>query len=247
MREVAHLHGIPKTIVFDRDPNFTSKFWRGLFKGFGMNLNFITTYHPELDRQIERVNQVIEDILRMYVMEKPSKWEYYLHLLEFSYNNGYQASLNMSLFEALYGRKCNTAVSWENLVDRAVIGPKLLKEMEEKMLNIKQNLKDSQDRRKLYADKGRIHKEFKVGDHVFLKVKANKSSMKLGSNSKLATIYYGPLEILERIGPIAYMTALSASMTIHNVFHVSFFKKYIPDANHVIDWNVIQVEKEGTL
>jgi hypothetical protein len=105
MREVACLHGIPKTIVSDRDPKFTSKFWKGLFKGFGTNLNFNTTYHPEYDGKTKRVNQVIEDMLRMYVMEKPSKWEDYLHLVEFSYNNGYQASLKMSPFEALYGRK----------------------------------------------------------------------------------------------------------------------------------------------
>jgi hypothetical protein len=99
------LHDIPKTIVSERDPKFTSKFWKGLFKGFRTNLNFNTTYHPESDGKIERVNQVIEDMLRMYVMEKPSKWEDYLHLVEFAYKNGYQASLKMSPFEALYGRK----------------------------------------------------------------------------------------------------------------------------------------------
>jgi hypothetical protein len=245
MREIARLHGIPKTIVFDRDPKFTSKFWKGLFNGFGTNLNFSTTYHPESDGQIERVNQVIEDMLRMYVMDKPSKWEDYLHLVEFSYNNGYQTSLKMSPFEALYDRKCNTPVSWDNLVDRVVVGPDLLRGMEEKMIKIKQNLKASQDRQKTYADKGRNHKEFKVGDHVFLKVKANKISLKLGNCSKLVARYCGPFEILERIGPVAYMIALPASMSIHNVFHVSLLKKYIPDVNHVIDWNVIQVEQEG--
>jgi hypothetical protein len=98
MREVSRFHGIPKTIVFDRDLNFTSKLWKGLFKVFGTNLNFSTTYHPEYDGKIERVNQVIEDMLRMYVMDKPSKWEDYLHLVEFSYNNGYQASRKMSPF-----------------------------------------------------------------------------------------------------------------------------------------------------
>jgi hypothetical protein len=137
MREVARLHGIPKTIVSDRDPKFTSKFWKGFFKGFRTNLNFNTTYHPESDGQTKIVNQVIEDMLRMYVMEKPSIWEDYLHLVVFAYNNGYQASLKMSPFEALYGRKCNTPVSWDNPVDRAVVGPELLKEMEEKMLKIK--------------------------------------------------------------------------------------------------------------
>jgi hypothetical protein len=105
MREVECLHGIPKTILFDRDLNFTSKFWKGLFKGFRTNLNFSKDYHLESDGHTERVNQVIEDMLRMYMMEKPSKWEDYRHLVEFSYNNGYQSSLNMSPFESLYGRK----------------------------------------------------------------------------------------------------------------------------------------------
>jgi hypothetical protein len=78
-----------------------------------------------------------------------------------------------------------------------------------------------------------------VGDHVLLKVKANRSFLKLGNCSKLAARYCGPFEILERIGPIAYMTALPASMSVYNVFHVSLLKKYIHDVNHVIDWNVI--------
>jgi hypothetical protein len=247
LKEVARLHGIPKTIVSDRDPKFTSNFWRGLFKGFRTNLNFSTTYHPESDGQTERVNRVIEDMLRMYVMDKPSRWEDYLHLVEFAYNNGYHASLKMSPFEALYGRKCNTPVSWDNPADRVVVGPELLKEMEDQMIKIKQNLKAAQDRQKSYADSNRTHREFKVGDHVFLKVKTNRSSLKLGSCAKLAARFCGPFEILERIGPVAYMLALPASMTVHNVFHVSLLKKYVPDANHVIDWTVIQVEPEGVL
>ena len=92
--------------------------------------------------------------------------------------------------------------------------------------------------------KNRIHTEFKVGDHVFLKVKANRSSLKLGSCAKLETRFCGPFEIIERIGLVSYMIAFPASMYVHNVFHVSLLKKYIPNANHVIDWNVIQVEQE---
>jgi hypothetical protein len=82
----------------------------------------------------------------MCVMEKPSKWEDYLYLVEFTYNNGFQASLKMSPYEALYGRKCNTPVSWDNSADRAIVGPKLLKEMEEQMLKIKHSLKVAQDK-----------------------------------------------------------------------------------------------------
>jgi hypothetical protein len=106
-------------------------------------------------------------------------------------------------------------------------------------------LKTAQDRQKSYEDKKRTHREFKVGDHVFLEVKANRSSLKLGSCAKLAAKFCGPFEILERIGPVSYMIALPASMSIHNAFHVSLLKKYIPDANHVIDWDVIQMEQEG--
>jgi hypothetical protein len=104
------------------------------------------------------VNQVIEDMLRMYVMDKPSKWEYYLHLVEFSYNNGYQKSLKMSMFEALYGIKYNTPLSWDDPTNREVVGPELLKKMEEKMLKIKHNLKVSQDRQKNYDDKNVTHR-----------------------------------------------------------------------------------------
>jgi hypothetical protein len=117
--------------------------------------------------------------------------------------------------------------------------------MEEKMLKIKHNLKVAQDMQKSYADKGRTHGEFKVGDHVFLKVKANRSSLKLGNCSKLVACFCGLFQILERIGHLAYMLSLPTSMTIHNVFHVSLLKKYIHDANNVIDWNVIQVDQEG--
>jgi hypothetical protein len=113
------------------------------------------------------------------------------------------------------------------------------------MVKIRNNLKASQDRQKRCADKGRTHIEFKVGDHAFLKVKAKCSSLKLGNCSKLAAHYCGPFEILERIVPIAYMFAFLASLCIHNVFHVTFLKNYVPDANHIIDWNVIQVELEG--
>jgi hypothetical protein len=131
MKEVARLHGVPKAIVSDIDPKFTSNFWKSLFKGFGTNLNLSTTYHPESDGKTEGTNRIIEDRLRMYVMDQPLKWEDYIHLVEFAYNDVYQASLKMSPSEALYGRKCNTPVRWDNPADKAVIRPDFLKEIEE--------------------------------------------------------------------------------------------------------------------
>ena len=90
-----------------------------------------------------------------------------------------------------------------------------------------------------------MNREFSVGDHVYLRVRAKKNSLKLGSCVKLSPRYYGPFEVIERIGPIAYRLALSTSTRTHNVFHVSLLKKYVHDPDHVIDWDVIQVELEG--
>jgi hypothetical protein len=106
----------------------------------------------------------------MHVMHQSMKWEDYLPLVEFSYNNGYQASLKMSPFEVLYGRSCNTLVSWSNPINRISFGPDMLKEMEQQVTQIKQNLKVAQNRQKSYADQKRTPREFKMGDHIYLRV-----------------------------------------------------------------------------
>jgi hypothetical protein len=94
---------------------------------------------------------VLEDMLRMHVMHQPKKWEEYLPLVEFSYNNGYQESLKMSPFEALYGRKCNIPINWDNPVEKITLGPDMLMELEQKITQIKKNMKVAQDRKKSYA------------------------------------------------------------------------------------------------
>ena len=122
--------------------------------------------------QNERVNQIVKDMLRMYVMNNPMKWEYYLHLTEFAYNNGYHTSTNMSPFEVLYGWKCRTTVTWDSAVDGLMLGPNLLMELEHLVTKVQVNLKEAQYHQKCYADRKRKDKEFQIGDHVYLKVKA---------------------------------------------------------------------------
>ena len=161
----------------------------------------------------------------MYVKEQPSKWEDYLHLVEFAYNNHYQASAKYSHFEILYVRKCNTPISWSNLVDRLVLGPELLKEMQFIAKQVQGNLKVAQDRQKIQADLKQTPKEFQVGEHVFIKVRPKKSSLRLGSCAKLAPRYCCPFEILSRIGQVAYQLALQPNLRVHNVFHISVLKK----------------------
>ena len=140
MKQLSHLQGIPKVMISDMDSKFTGNFQKALFKGLNATLNFSTSFHPQTSGQTERVNQILEDMLRMYVREQPSKWEDYLHLVEFAYNNHYQASSKFIPFEILYGRKCNTPISWTNSVDRLVLGPVLLKEMELIMKQVQRNL-----------------------------------------------------------------------------------------------------------
>jgi hypothetical protein len=146
MKEIFRLHGMPKEIISDIDTNFTSRFWKSLMVGFETKLLFSIAYHPQTDGEKERVNHILEDMLRMHVMHQPKKWEDYLPLVEFAYKNGYQESLKMSPFETLYGRQCKIPISWSNPVDGITIRPDMLKEMEQKVAKMKQNLKISQDR-----------------------------------------------------------------------------------------------------
>ena len=124
----------------------------------------------------------------------------------------------MSPFKVLYGRKCTTPIGWVNLFDRIMVGPEMLQEMERMEKMVQQNLKEAQERKKRYAYlKGR-YQEFKIWEHVYLKVKARRSSLKLGKFSKLAPRFYGPFEILTRIRPVVYQLALLANLKVHNFF-----------------------------
>ena len=110
--EIIRMHGVPLSIVLDRDLRFTSRFWKELQLALGTRLNFSTTFHPQTDGQSERLIQVLEDMLRGYVMKFTRSWDRYVPLMEFSYNNSYLASIGMTPYEALCGRRCRTPVCW---------------------------------------------------------------------------------------------------------------------------------------
>ena len=112
VEEIVRLHGVPLSIVSDRDPRFTSRFWKELQSALGTRLNFSTAFHPQTDGQSERLIQVLEDMLRGCVMEFTGSWDRYIPLMEFAYNNSYQSSIGMAPYEALYGRRCKTPVCW---------------------------------------------------------------------------------------------------------------------------------------
>ena len=206
--EIVRLHGVSLSIVSDRDPRFTSRFWKELQLALGTRLNFSTTFHPQTDGQSERLTQVLEDMLWGCVMEFIGSWDRYISLIEFSYNNRYQSSIGMTPYEALYGRRCRTLVCWIELNEHKVIGPDIVKDTEAKVQVIRQRLKATRDRQKSYTDLKMKDIEYEVGDKVFLMVSPWKKVLRFRKKGKLSPRFIEPYEILERVGPMAYRLAL---------------------------------------
>ena len=136
--EIVRLHGVPVSIVSDRDPRFTSRFWPSLQTVLGTHLHFSTAFHPQTDGQSERTIQTLEDMLRACVMEFKGSWDTHLAPMEFAYNNSYQAIIEMAPFEALYGWKCRSPSCWMEVCDRELEGPELIRETSEKVPNIQE-------------------------------------------------------------------------------------------------------------
>ncbi|GJS91698.1 putative reverse transcriptase domain-containing protein [Tanacetum coccineum] len=170
MKEVVTRHGVPVSIISDRDGRFTSLFWQALHKALGTRLDMSTAYHPETDGQSERTIQTLEDMLRACVLDFGKNLDRHLPLVEFSYNNSYHTSIKAAPFEALYGRKCQLPVCWAEVGDAQLTGPTIIHETTEKIVQIKSRIQAARDRQKSYADIRRKPMVFQVGDKVMLKV-----------------------------------------------------------------------------
>jgi hypothetical protein len=169
---------------------------------------------------------VLEDMLRVCALKHGGSWDKSLPYAEFSYNNNYQASMKMSPFEALYGRKCRTPLYWDQTGERQFFGPEIIQEAEEQVRMIKENLRIAQTRQKSYADNRRIPLEFEEGDHIYLKVSPIQGMRRFKVKGKLSPHFIGPFEILKRVGEMAYQLELPNHLSdVHDVFHVSQLKK----------------------
>ena len=245
LKEVVTRHGVPVTIVSDRDPRFNSRFWRQFQECLCTKLKMSTTYHPQTDGQSERTIQTIEDMLRACALDFKGSWDEHLPLVEFSYNNSYHASIGMPPYEALYGRKCRSPVYWEEVGERKVLGPELVQQTKEKIEIIRKRLVTAQDRQRKYADQDRKDLNFEEGDQVLLKVSSWKGVTRFGKKGKLSPRYVGPFEILRRVRKVAYELALPPHMEhIHNVFHVSMLKRFNPDTNLVIEYEPFEIQPD---
>jgi transposase InsO family protein len=123
MDHIVRLHGISKTIISDRGTQFVARFWEQLHDCLGTKLIRNSSYHPQTDGQTERINQILEDMLRASILNFDKSWDKCLSLVEFSYNNSYQASLKMPPFYALYRRRCRTPLNWSEAGERTLFGP----------------------------------------------------------------------------------------------------------------------------
>ena len=195
VEEIIRLHGVPISIVSDRDPRFTSRFWSSSQDAMGTQLHFSTAFHPQTDGQSERTIQTLEDMLRACVIEFKGSWDTHLSMMEFAHNNSYHSSIGMAPFEALYGRKCCTPVCWDKVGERRLKGLKLVHITSDKIQIVRYRLKTARDRQKSYADKHRrdLQFKFKVGDKVFLRVSPWKGILRFGRRGKLRPRYIGAI------------------------------------------------------
>jgi hypothetical protein len=235
LEQIIRLHGVPKTIISDRGAQFNARFWKQLQSSLGTKLIRSSAYHPQTDGQTERVNQILEHMLRACIIHYGTNWDKCLALAEFSYNNSYQSSLQMAPFEALYGRRCRTPLSWCETGERKIFRPDLVTEAENKVQLIQANLKAAQSRQKCYVDQRRKPLQFQVGDYVYLRVSPTKGVQRFGIKGKLAPRYVGPFEITKACGLVAYRIRLPSQLAaIHDVIHISQLKKCIKVPTEII-------------
>ncbi|KAJ9561986.1 hypothetical protein OSB04_007146 [Centaurea solstitialis] len=225
--EVVSRHGVPVSIISNRDVRFTSRFWERFHSELGTRLHFSTAYHPQTDGQSERTIQTLEDMLRACVLDFGGSWDTYLPLAEFSYNNSYHSSIGMPPFEMLYGRST-----------------KVVQRTTEDIQRIRERLRTAQSRQKSYADRRRSDLEFQVGDRVLLKVSPWKGVIRFRKRGKLGPRYIGPFTVLAHVGKVAYRLELPVVLgQIHSTFHVSQLRKCLADETAHIPLDDIQVDE----
>ncbi|GJX27795.1 putative reverse transcriptase domain-containing protein [Tanacetum coccineum] len=213
LKEVVSKHGVPISIISDRDGRFTSQFWQSLYKALGTQLDMSTTYHPQTDGQSERTIQTLEDMLRACVIDFGKGWDRHLPLVEFSYNS-YHTSIKAAPFEPLYGHKCRSPICWAEVGDAQLTSPEIIHETTKKIFQIKKRIQAARDRQKSLADRNRKPMEFQVGDMVLVKV-----------------------------GTVAYRLELPDQLSHdHSTFHVSNLKKCYADEPLAISLDEIQID-----
>ncbi|CAM8999301.1 unnamed protein product [Rhodiola kirilowii] len=204
IREVARLHGFPRTIVSDRDPIFMSKFWREFFRLHQTNLSTSSAYHPESDGQTEIVNRALEDYLRSFVGDTQSDWASYLSWAEYSYNTSWHSSAGMTPFQAVYGRSPPSIIEFVPSDSTHAQVTTTLESRDHILQQLKTNIERAQLRMRQQANRHRTDKSFNIGDWVYIRLQPyRQNSVRNQRTSKLAKRFFGPFEVIATIGPVA--------------------------------------------
>nr|GEU76829.1 retrotransposon-related protein [Tanacetum cinerariifolium] len=234
LKEVIRLHGIPKSLLSDRDPLFLSTFWKEIFSLQGSKLKFSSAYHPETDGQTEVVNHSLETYLRCFAAEQPKNWSFWLPWGEFWHNISFHVSTNTTPFEVVYGRAPPIILKYVPVEIHCEVVASDLQDRYEALKQLKYHLARAQERMKKSADKHRREVEFAIGDWVFLKLRSHRQqSIVRRIHQKLAARFYGPFLIIDKIGNVAYKLQLPESSKIHPIFHVSLLKHAV--GNHAVE------------
>jgi transposase InsO family protein len=228
-REIVRLHGVPTSIISDRDPRFTSSFWSELWKRLGTKLAMSTAYHPQTDGQTERANRTIEDILRAYVNNKQDDWDQHLTAVEIAYNNSKQISTGFSPYYLNYGQHPTFPINLLNqqfsICGNAAVED-YLEQLFADLFRAEENIKSSQENQRIQADKHRKNVEFEVGQSVWLSTADLRLRMKI--TPKFTQRWIGPFTIKRKLSPLNYELELPATFSIHPVFHISKLRLHHP-------------------
>ena len=222
---VVRVHGLPRTIVSDRDSKFTSHFWKEVFKNMGTTLAMSSGFHPQTDGQTERANRTIEEIMRAYVGRRHNDWDQRLSMVEFVYNNAVHSSTGFTPFYLCYGRHpVNPANLLAGADTKNVTAEDWMETLSKDLLQARENLAKAQDRQKRYADKKRRPLELQAGDEVLLSTKYLNIAG-VGPSHKFGPLYIGPFKVQECY-TTAYKLELPEHIRVHPIFHVSQLKLY---------------------